>query len=86
MGFKYPNVDKLENKWKKASEDYSIDEALQSSTFKVINFGSHSGIDSLFTGSGLDSTEMAQCVSLVLDFVKKVDANHYDGMVLCEIN
>jgi len=86
LGFKYPNVDKLENKWKKASEDYSIDEALQSSTFKVINFGSHSGIDSLFTGSGLDSTEMAQCVSLVLDFVKKVDTNHYDGMVLCETN
>lgn len=85
LGFKYPHeLGNLENKWKLASNDYKIDQALQDATFRVINSGSHSGVDGFLTGSGLESAEMARCVSLVLDFVKTVDSNHYDGMIMCE--
>jgi wobble nucleotide-excising tRNase len=85
LGFKYPHdLGDLEKKWKKASDDHSIDTALQNATFRVINFGSHSGVDGFLAGSGLESSEMAECVSLVLDFVQAIDSNHYDGMVLCE--
>ena len=85
LGFKYPHeLGNLENKWKLASNDYKIDQALQNATFRVVNFGSHSGIDGFLTGSGLEYAEMSECVSLVLDFVKIIDVNHYDGMVLCE--
>lgn len=85
LGFKYPHdFGDLEKKWKKASEDHGIDSALQNTTFRVVNFGSHSGVDGFLTGSGLDSADMAQCVNLVLDFVRAVDCQHYDGMILCE--
>lgn len=85
LGFKYPHdLGNLDKKWQKAVEDYSIDTALQNTTFRVINFGSHSGVDGFMAGSGLESSEMVQCVSLLLDFVQSVDSKHYDGMVLCE--
>ena len=84
LGFKYPHIGKLEEKWKQASQDHQVEEAVQNATFKVINFGSHSGVDGFLTGSGLDSADMAQCVNLVLDFIQAVDSKHYNGMVLCE--
>lgn len=83
LGFKYPK-DKLDDKWKNVMEDHSLDTAMQQAIVKVVNFGSHSGIDSLFSGTGLDSEEMAECVNLVLDFIRDVDPKHYEGMENCE--
>lgn len=84
LGFKYPHEVNFEMRWKKAVEDCKINMALQHATFRVINFGSHGGVDGFLVGSGLDATEMAESVSMVLDFVKQVDDKHYDGMVLCQ--
>ncbi len=84
LGFKHPHENNFEKRWKKAVDDCKINMALQHATFRVINFGSHGGVDGFLVGSGLDAAEMAESVSLVLDFVKEVDDKHYDGMVLCQ--